>query len=122
MENPSSRLMYGAKRLHKVYEVNDNKITSYKIYYTYENSGAASEKFVEAKEKALEDYNVKEVTQNGKYIIVEMKSKTYEGIDPDEIRTMVQKLEQGLHYEPNQEEKTEPTEEDFLIDEEDEEE
>ncbi len=92
LDNPSSRLMYGAKKLHKVYEVEDDKITSYKLYYVYENSGAASSKLQEAKDKSLEDSNIEKVEQNGKYIVVTMAKNMYEKANPDEMRANAERF------------------------------
>ncbi|MBO7561153.1 hypothetical protein J6T21_03970 [Candidatus Saccharibacteria bacterium] len=102
MDNPSSKLMFGAKTLYKVYEVKDDKITSYKLYYAFENAGVAGEKFEEVKAKSLEDYNKKEVTRDGKYIIVTMKENMYKDSTPEEVRKLVRSQESTIQREPEQ--------------------
>lgn len=102
MDNPSSSLMFGAKTLYKVYEVENDKITSYKLYYAFENAGVAGEKFEEVKAKSLEDYNKKEVTRNGKYVIVTMKESMYKDSTPEEIRKIVRSQESNIRHEPEQ--------------------
>ena len=94
--------MFGAKTLYKVYEVENDKITSYKLYYAFENAGVASEKFEEVKAKSLEDYNKKEVTRNGKYVIVTMKESMYKDSTPEEIRKIVRSQESNIRREPEQ--------------------
>ena len=111
MNIPSSKLMFGAKTLHKVYEVDNDKITSYKLYYVFDDAGQASENFDGLKAKALEDLNKKEVTRNGKYIIVTMDKSMYEKSTPDEIRKIVRELETNQRNEqPSQQVSPAPTE------------
>ena len=102
IDNPSSKLMYGCKKLHKVYEVDDETITSLKLYYVYEDSGAASSKFEEAKNKSLEDMNIKEVTRDGKYMIITMDKSVYEKNTATEMREVVQRHQlNGYHGTDN---------------------
>lgn len=101
IDNPSSKLMYGAKKVHKVYETNGNKIKSYKLYYAYEDAGAASAKLEEVKNKSVEDSNIERVDQDGKYIIVTMKEKTYKDSNSSEIRALVRRLETDTHINPD---------------------
>ena len=92
MENPSTKLMFGAKTMHRVYEVDGNKVTSYKVYYAFENAGAASEKFDEVRNKSLEDMHVEDVVRDGKYVIVIMDKMTYEKGNPAEIREVLERI------------------------------
>lgn len=115
MDSPSSTLYYGAKKVHRVYEVSGKKVNSYKLYYVYEDAGAASAKFDEVRRKSLESLDIEKAEQEGKYIIVTMKEKMYKDVDADSIRKMIRRLEGDTHSEEGHElergDETEPQEE-----------
>ena len=101
MDNPSEKLMHGALKAHRVYEVAGDKIKSYKVYYVYDNAGAASAKLEEFKRESLEEPSVESVSQEGKYIIVTMKESTYKDSKPSEIRALMRRLESDTHVDAN---------------------
>ena len=120
IDNPSEKLLFGAKKIHKVYEVDDDTVKSYKLYYVFSDAKEADDKFVEVKHKSLEDILVKEVSQEGKYIIVTMDKMTYEGKSPATIKKQLRG--EGIPLISNPQEPTEgdPSEPNEALDEENE--
>ena len=83
---------YAPKKAHIVYEYKDDTITGVKVYYEYDNDDAAKEALEYAKENQSES-SYKEITTNGKYIVITMDESEYEGVSASDIKAQIEAYE-----------------------------
>lgn len=91
-------------RTHIVYTYADNKITSLKTYYEYENNELANRAFENTKSI---NQNAESVDLNDKYIVVTAKSDQYESLAPSDIKQQAEAIRQFQAAQKESEEKPE---------------
>ncbi len=91
-------------RTHIVYTYADDKITSLKTYYEYENGDLANQAFENTK---TINQNAESVDLNDKFIVVTAKSDQYESLTPSDIKQQAEAIRQFQAAQKEKEEKSE---------------
>lgn len=83
---------YTPKKTHIVYEYKDDTITGVKVYYEYADNETATKALDYIKEnQGTESY--KELTTNGKYVVITMNESDYEGVTASDVKSQIEAYE-----------------------------
>ena len=83
---------YVPEKTHLVYFYSGEKVTDAKVYYAYENEKFAKEAADYIK-KQNEDESIREITINGKYVVISPDKSVYEGMTTEDAKQQVELME-----------------------------
>lgn len=92
-----------AKKVHQVYTVDGDKITSLKVYSEFESEQAAKD--ADAKPEVAEAMKTGNYTDHkveGKFIIVTMNDSTYQSVTAEQLRMTAQAIDEALKNQQTQ--------------------
>lgn len=77
-----------------VFYYEEDKITGYELYLNYEDSSTASVAYNVLKDNHSAYNNVKNIYQNGKYVVIEFNEEEYNAYSLEDVKRVYEKLEQ----------------------------
>ena len=80
-------------KIHSVYTIDGDKISSLKGYYVYENADAAKEALDKVKEMLQGTSEYGEITVDGKYIVLVAAEEEYKDLTVENVKQQIQLME-----------------------------
>lgn len=86
-----------AKKVHQVYTIDGDKITSLKVYSEFESEQAAKDADSKPEvEEAMKSGNYKDHKVQGKFIIITMNDSMYESLTVEQLKMTAEILEKAI--------------------------
>ncbi len=96
-----------AKKVHQVYTIDGDKITSLKVYSEFESEQAAKDADAKPEAKAAKEAGqYKDYKIDGKYIIITMKDEMYQSLTVEQLKMTAEALEKAIQTGVDQQSQT----------------
>ena len=100
-----------AKKVHQVYNIDGDKITSLKVYSEFESEQAAKDADAKPEAKAAKEAGqYKDYKVDGKWIIITMKDEMYQALTVEQLKMTAEALEKTIQNGVDQQTQTQTEE------------
>ena len=100
-----------AKKVHQVYNIDGDKITSLKVYSEFESEQAAKDADAKPEAKAAKEAGqYKDYKVDGKWIIITMKDEMYQSLTVEQLKMTAEALEKTIQNGVDQQNQTQTEE------------